>query len=209
MKEKTEEMSTSRPPQRTPLILHLLGSLFLRAVGWRLEGSPPDLKKYVVIIAPHTSHWDAFIWMALLFKLRLGLSWLAKSSLFVGPWGWVLKQLGGVPVHREGNGDLVAQAVEAFEAREHFVLGLAPEGTRSYQPFWRSGFYEIALRARIPVVPVSADYEKKLARVGTPVYLTGKISEDLKFFQHFYRDVRGKIRGRESLVVLRGNEEDS
>lgn len=194
---------THHPHRQIPFLFHWLAGLFLRVLGWRVEGTPPPLEKYVVIIAPHTSHWDAFVWMALLFHVRLKVSWLAKSSIFIGPWGWFLGKMGGIPVTRDGNGDTVAQSVEAFETRERFVLGLAPEGTRAGKSFWRSGFYEIAQQAGVPVLPVSADYKTRRAHIGAPVTLSGNQEQDLEIFRDFYAGVQGKIPGRESEITFR------
>jgi 1-acyl-sn-glycerol-3-phosphate acyltransferase len=68
--------------------------------GWRLDGAMPDLKKFVIIVAPHTSNWDFPIGIAAKFALRLEVTFLGKDSLFRFPMGPLMRALGGMPVDR-------------------------------------------------------------------------------------------------------------
>ena len=55
-------------------------------------------------------------------------------------------------LHPEASIPLVSQIVDQFRAHEDFILVIAPEGTRSLTTQWKSGFYQIALKAGVPIV---------------------------------------------------------
>ena len=80
--------------------------------GWKVYGTiPKDIRKAVVIAAPHTSKWD-FIYSLAAFKiLNLKVNYLAKKELFKFPVKQILEATGGIPVKREKSlGDLLLAA---------------------------------------------------------------------------------------------------
>ena len=61
-----------------PILRNLLQGLsivVLKIFGWRRSGRLPEIPKYVMIAAPHTSNWDFPITLAIVFafKMRLNL----------------------------------------------------------------------------------------------------------------------------------------
>ena len=129
----------------TPLLspfLRALSKVILKIIGWRVDGTlPSDQKKYVLIVAPHTSNWDFFLFVLTVSVLRLQPSVLIKDSLFIGPLGWFLRYCGAIPVNRRQAGSLVTYISSIYEAREEFVLIITPEGTRSPNANWKRGFH--------------------------------------------------------------------
>lgn len=174
--------------------LYFVGKVFLKLGGWKVlaDGFPED-NKVVVIAAPHTSNWDFPVFMAAVGYLRLNVSFLGKHTLFKGPLGWLFYYLGGIPVEREGvaASDIVDQAVGAFEAREQLILGIAPEGTRSKVSKWKTGFYRIALKAGVPILPAYLDASKKEIGFGPLFHPTGDLDADMAAIQAFYADKQG------------------
>jgi Acyltransferase len=166
-------------PRRNSALLRAVGRLALRAFGWRLSGDAPHEPKFVAIVAPHTSNWDFVVCIAAMFALDLKIRWLGKDQLFRWPLGVLLHRLGGWPVRRNTPEGLVEQAVAIIEAHDQFVLALAPEGTRSRVPRWRTGFYRIAEAARIPIVPVVLDWGRKEIIIRDPVNPTGDMPRDI------------------------------
>ena len=153
----------------------------------------PSLKKFVLIVAPHTSNWDFFVGIAARSILRLKSKYLAKNSLFNIPVvGWLLSKLGGFPVDRSKNSNMVEQVAEMFSKKDRLVVTLTPEGTRSYVPKWKTGFYWIAHQANVPIVMVGFDYRNKTVEVKEPFYPTGDIEKDLPKILKYYRSIRGK-----------------
>jgi 1-acyl-sn-glycerol-3-phosphate acyltransferase len=184
------------------LFLYWLGKFWLWLFGWKVQGYPP-LKKCVVVIAPHTSNWDFPFMLAISFVLRVQASWLGKHTLFAPPFGWILRWLGGIPVDRRASHSFVEQLAEKFATSEDLVLAMAPEGTRRKVDFWKSGFYYIALKSRVPIGLAFADYQRKLCGLGAFVTPTGNVSEDMNLIREFYRNISGKVPHLQSEPRLR------
>jgi 1-acyl-sn-glycerol-3-phosphate acyltransferase len=158
---------------------------------WRIEGELPNLPKFVIIAAPHTSNWDFVIGIAAKLALGLGVLWLGKDSLFSFPFGPVMRALGGMAVDRATSNDVVVSIVREFELREHLVIALAPEGTRKSVRRWRTGFYHIALGARVPIVTVALNSEARALQLGPPFFTTGDTDSDVRELQRRFAAVQG------------------
>ncbi|MGZ8376572.1 MAG: 1-acyl-sn-glycerol-3-phosphate acyltransferase [Gemmatirosa sp.] len=165
-------------PRRHAPRLQAFGRVLLRVGGWRVENTPPDLPKLVIVVAPHTSNWDFPVGIAAMFALDLAPTWFGKHTLFRGPFGALLRRIGGMPVRRHGGGasgndGSVAQVVEAFRSRDRMLLALSPEGTRRRVQRWKSGYYVIAEAANAPVVPAWIDWSRRVVGFGAPVVAAG------------------------------------
>ena len=162
-------------------------------LGWKFEGDfPRDIKKYVVIAAPHTSWVDFPI--AILARMSSGLmiNFIGKASLFNGPFGFFFKGLGGTPVDRSKSNNLVDAIIDIFNAKDEFRLGLSPEGTRKKVSTWKTGFYYIAKGANIPIVMATLDFENKRLKISKPFYTTSNMESDISYLRGFYLNVKGK-----------------
>lgn len=166
----------------------------LRLAGWQLAGEFPNRARLVLIVAPHSSWWDGVL--GLLFKVGIGINitFVGKQELFVGPLGWLLRCLGGVPVDRTAAGGVVAQMVKRFSAADALWLGLAPEGTRKRVAHWKSGFWHVASAAGVPVLPVYFHYPEKTIGVGPLFDLSADRDADMARLRAFYAPWRGKHR---------------
>lgn len=174
------------------LIKRLIGHIFLRILGWRMR-IPEDMpKRCIVIIAPHTSSWDFPIGLAGAWSVGIRFRYLGKDSLFKGPFGWLFRWTGGIPVDRSGGTNIVKDIARHMKESDSMILTLAPEGTRSPTKFWRSGFYYIAKEAKAPLLLASINYETKQAEVGPEVILTGNETEDMDHIRAYYKDVVAK-----------------
>jgi 1-acyl-sn-glycerol-3-phosphate acyltransferase len=171
---------------------YLFGKLVLALTGWKVNGHPPKVPKYLLIAAPHTSNWDFVFGLAAIFYLRLNLNWFAKDSLFVGPAGWILRKWGGIALDRKNRSNTVSVVVSEFKKRSSLAIGLAPEGTRSHTTHWKSGFYHMAFEAGVPLALAFFDYENKEVGVGKVLTLTGDINSDMERIRMFYADKHGK-----------------
>ncbi len=187
----------------TPLlsdILHLLARLSLRLVGWKVDGRFPDLDKFVVIGAPHTSNWDFLLFLAVIFTLRANVRFMGKAELFNNPFGWFFYWCGGVPVDRSQSTGLVEQMVEACQRAEKFILVIAPEGTRKHVREWKMGFYHIARSAGIPIVFAAVDGIRKKVIVGQ-VFQPGEDAEaNLKSIKGYFAGKTG-IKPRKEITL--------
>jgi 1-acyl-sn-glycerol-3-phosphate acyltransferase len=161
-------------------------------MGWRFDGAMPDLPKFVVIVAPHTSNWDFFIGLAAKWALGVDVRWLGKHSLFLPPLGWFMRAIGGVPVYRGTKQNVVEQSVREFASRAQFVLVLAPEGTRKKVHEWRSGFWHVAKGAGVPICAVAFDWGRRVVRLGpTTMPDEDDASEGIARVRSYYDDVQG------------------
>lgn len=175
-------------------MLRLASKVALRTMGWKSTGSfPPTLKKYVVIVGPHTSGWDFVI--GLLFRKALHLEhvkYLGKQELFKPPFGFFFRWVGGYPVDRSSRHNLVEQVVNVFNRHEEFAIALSPEGTRTRVDKLKTGFYNIAREAGVPLIMVALDYKDKCLTISEPLYLTRDQAIDFSRIHDFFRPVQGK-----------------
>ncbi|MEM9838561.1 MAG: lysophospholipid acyltransferase family protein [Pseudomonadota bacterium] len=182
-----------RPPKglfyeaRRALVLWLYG-----LSGWKVEGTAPETDKFVVIAAPHTSNWDLPFMLGVAFKFRIRLNWMGKDSLFKPPFGWLMKALGGIPIDRSKANNVVAQVVEIYEQSESLAIAIPPEGTRGRVRIWKTGFYNIAHGAGVPIALGFLDYKRKVGGIGGVYETTGDYEKDLEAIKAFYAGVTGK-----------------
>lgn len=162
--------------------------------GWKVRGSvPPTLRQFVVIVAPHTSNWDFFVGLAARSLLYLDNTYyIAKKELFRPPFGWIFRKLGGFPVDRSRNTNLVDSVADLFKKYPRFSIAITPEGTRSHAPKWKTGFYYIAQKANIPIVMVGFNYALKEVSVEAPFMPTGDAEKDIEYMMAHYRKIPGK-----------------
>ena len=178
----------------TPLVTPALRGFFrffLRLFGWRVAGQLPDLPKFIIIGAPHTSNWDFVIFLALAFILKANVRYMGKKELFYWPYGWFFRWCGGVPVDRSKPHGLVEQTVHAIQKSDHFQMVITPEGTRSKVGEWKRGFYHIAKQAEIPVVTGYVDACTKICGIGPTFTITEDMEADIQSMQLFFKDKVG------------------
>ncbi len=181
-----------------------LARAILRLGGWRIEGAKPDLEKYVLVAAPHTSNWD-FLWMICMAQaLEIPVSWLGKDALFHPLIGWFFQLLGGIPVDRSAPSDLVSRLASRFASSSDLVLLVPVEGTRGHDLHWKSGFYHIARAAQVPVVLGFLDYVKRTGGFGPMLVPTGEVASDMDVPRGFYAGIAGKFPALASPVRLKG-----
>lgn len=183
--------------------------ILLRVVGWRIEGATPTAPCYVLVGAPHTSSWDLPLMLLLARAADLPLRWFAKHTLFRPPLGWLLRALGGVPVVRHRSENLVERAAEALRDAERLAVFVAPEATKAPREHWKSGFYHIAHRASVPVVPAALDYARRVATLGPELHPGDDVRAFMDQLRHFYAGRGARVPGRFGKVRLREEDPDA
>jgi len=182
-------------------VLRFFANLFLRLFGWRIAGELPDMPKYILIGAPHTSNWDFLLFLGVIFHLKANVKFMGKAELFHNPFGWFFYWCGGVPVDRKKSQGLVEQMVEASKKSDKFILTIAPEGTRHYVSEWKMGFYHIAKNAGIPVVIAIVDGKAKTVRIGQVFHPTENMDADIKTIKNFFEGIAG-VNPRKKYITL-------
>jgi len=167
-------------------MLSALAKLLMWICGWTPVGEIPPLKKAVFIASPHTSNWDGFWLIVYGFSFDIRFSILAKHTVFWWPLGSFLRALGAMPLDRSHSSSTVQQLVNMFAEKEHFFLALAPEGTRKKMPYWKTGFYQIAVAAKVPIVLAFIDYEHRTMGIGIQIDPVDGIEVNLEKMRKFY-----------------------
>jgi 1-acyl-sn-glycerol-3-phosphate acyltransferase len=181
-----------------------LARWLLSLLGWRVAIRLPPVPRCVIIVYPHTSNWDFVV--GYLAKLASGLRahFVGKDTLFRWPFGGLLRRMGGIPVNRREPTGLTAQLAAEMARRPRMWLAIAPEGTRARTDHWKSGFYRLALAAKVPVGLAFIDYRTRVAGLDTFLTLTGDEEEDLSQMRAFYADKVGRRPAHASDIRFRG-----
>jgi 1-acyl-sn-glycerol-3-phosphate acyltransferase len=177
-------------------MFRVLAKLMLRLLGWKtkpLGPFPVEAKKYVIIVAPHTSGWDFVIGVLYRSALRLEKArYLGKKELFKPPFGFIFRWLGGTPVDRSMSSNMVDEVVKIFNRHDEFAIALSPEGTRQRVERLKTGFYNIAKMARVPIIMVGLDFKNKQVLFSEPFYTSDSQQEDFERIIQFFGPVQGK-----------------
>lgn len=174
-------------------------TLFYKFVVWYgrwkfVNVIPPEVKKCVLIGAPHTSNWDFVYALPCMDQMGIkGLRYLIKKEFFFWPFSWLFNATGGIAVDRSKNNDLTAQLKMLIDENERIYLMFPPEGTRSRVDRWKTGFYYTALDTGLPIVLGFLDFESRNCGFGKIVYPTGDFNKDFQIIQDFYKDLKGKV----------------
>ncbi|GAA3608501.1 1-acyl-sn-glycerol-3-phosphate acyltransferase [Flavivirga amylovorans] len=170
---------------------------YFKILGWKVVGnthiSKDSVKKAIIITVPHTSWHDFYIGILLRSVLHIKTNFIGKKELFVFPIGWFFRALGGIPIDRHNKEKKVDIIAKLFEEKEEFRMSLAPEGTRKKVNKWRTGFYYMAKKAKVPIIMITLDFENKQNKISEPFYPTDDMEADFKFMYNYFKDVKGKI----------------
>jgi 1-acyl-sn-glycerol-3-phosphate acyltransferase len=184
-----------------------LARWLLQATGWQLVGERPRCDQYVLIAAPHTSNWDFPLMLLFAAAFDIKVTWMAKHSLFYPPMGLIMRAMGGMPIIRHKNQNVVSAMVQVFERDSHLVLVVPTEGTRERSEYWKSGFYHIARQAQVPIVPSFLDFGRKRGGFGPALTVSSDVRADMQYFRDFYAGMKGRFPSQFGPIRLR--DEDS
>ncbi|MBI4929986.1 MAG: 1-acyl-sn-glycerol-3-phosphate acyltransferase [Bacteroidetes bacterium] len=182
----------------------LIARIFFKLKGWKVRGGiPAEIKKCVLVAAPHTSNWD-FLYGSFAWKLfGLDVKYLAKKELFWFPLNVFLRGLGGIPVDRSKHSNIVDAMVALVNSKEEIIVLMTPEGTRKKVEKWKTGFYHLAIKANIPIVLGRLNYGTKEAFIGQSFIPSGNIEKDFEIIREFYKGVVGRNPENFSLEAIK------
>jgi 1-acyl-sn-glycerol-3-phosphate acyltransferase len=173
------------------------GRTVLRIFGWRVDGQIPNLKRLLIIGAPHTSNWDFVYAMAAILGLNIRLRWLGKHTIFKPGVLWFMEWLGGIPINRSKPQDIVDNVARLVERENGIVIGLAPEGTRKKVDKWKTGFLRMAEATDCTIFMIGLDFARKRVVLGESFEPTGDHEADLAAIMEHYKRYNGKYPERE------------
>lgn len=179
---------------------------FMALGRFRIAGDFPALPKAVIIAAPHTSNWDAVWMLATAGRYRVPLRWMGKKSLTKGPFGWLAKAFGVVPVDRSRSADLVGAMAQAFAASDGMLLAVSPEGTRDRVSEWKTGFWHIARAADVPLIFAVMDYGVRTVKISGHMWPSDDYAADLAVIRTHYAVAAGRKREHFDVTAARPRE---
>jgi 1-acyl-sn-glycerol-3-phosphate acyltransferase len=191
-------------PNKPPLRLRQrLARALLRASGWSMLQVDVPPRRCVLVSAPHTSNWDTYWMLLAATALGIRIRFAIKEEWMRPPIGWLLTAFGALSVRRDGTLGMTDRLIREFEGRDDLLLAIAPAGTRKQTDRWRSGFYQVAKAAGVPLVLGVVDYGSKRAGVGPTVPVTGDVGADMDVIRSFYAGVRARFPNKQSVMRLR------
>ena len=119
-----------------------------KIIEWTVIGYLPVNEKYIIAVVPHSSYFDLIIAILIRTYSGLKIKFIGKNQLFNPITIFFFKFLGGIPVDRSKNNNLVDGVVKLFNQNKIEILAIAPEGTRKSVRKWKTGFYYIALKEK-------------------------------------------------------------
>jgi len=174
-------------------VLRGLSILILKILGWKTEGKiPKDLKKCVMIAAPHTSNWDLPFTLMTAFALDAKVYWMGKEQIFKPPFRRIMMWTGGIPVNRSTSTNMVQASIDAIKENDQLFLIVPPEGTRSKVTYWKTGFYHIAQGAGVPILMGFLDFKRKTSGIAGTYTTTGDLEVDMNHIKSIYAPISGK-----------------
>ena len=195
--------------QHTWWISKVLGRIVLGLMGWRVATPGPTEPKGIILLAPHTSNWDVPVFLSGAAIMDVQLRWTIKDAWFFWPMSWFFSFFGAIPIDRSKSNNVVDQTVEALNNADYLYIGIPPEGTRGFRPYWKSGFYWIARKANVPLLLGFMCRTTKTCGVAGVYHTTGDVEKDMKFLADFYSQKGGWIPENFSTPVLRSTEDPS
>lgn len=174
--------AASAPTRKPSMLSRLVRWIILRIYrmkGWKLDGHLPKIPKFVIAGAPHSSNWDFVFFVGATAEEGVQPNYMGKHTLFKWPMGKFMYDMGGISIDRRKSANVVEQMAVEFERRDELALVIATEGTRSSDGTWKSGFYNIAMAAGVPIVPAWVCNERNILGFGPPIMPTGDYPADL------------------------------
>lgn len=188
-------------------MLKILSKIILKVAGWHVDVTLPAEKKFVMIGAPHTTNWDLPVGLLCFWSAPIRITWVGKKQLFIGPFNYLFRALGGIPVDRSVHTGFIGQIAQQFDNRDEMILGLTPEGTRSRTDYWKTGFYYIALEAKVPICLAYVDYPSRTIGFGKMITPSGDIDRDFEQIKLFYKNKRGKYPEKQGPIRIKKHPE--
>ncbi|WP_297986285.1 1-acyl-sn-glycerol-3-phosphate acyltransferase [uncultured Chryseobacterium sp.] len=176
----------------------LIGKFMLWIMGWKvvLQGDVDNLDRCILVVAPHTANDEYLLGNFAYWSLGKKLKIIIKDQHTKAWYGFVVKALGGIGIDRSQKNDLVNFVAEEFK-KDDFSLVITPEGTRSWVPKWRKGFYHMALTAKVPIVIAAGDFKKKIIYLGKQISVhdleTRSFESIMDELEEYYQDITPKV----------------
>lgn len=178
-------------------IKKIIAKFILWIWGWKIvmEGPASNLDRCILVVAPHTANDEYILGNLSYWVLDKKLKVIIKDSHTKAWYGFIIKKLGGIGIDRSQRNNLVKFVVNEFK-KDSFSLVITPEGTRSWVPKWRKGFYNMALEAKVPIVIAAGDFKNKTIHLGKQISVqdleTRSFESIMKEMEEYYKNITPK-----------------
>ena len=178
-------------------IKKIIAKFILWIWGWKIvmEGPASNLDRCILVVAPHTANDEYILGNLSYWVLDKKLKVIIKDSHTKAWYGFIIKKLGGIGIDRSQRNNLVKFVVNEFK-KDSFSLVITPEGTRSWVPKWRKGFYNMALEAKVPIVIAAVDFKNKTIHLGKQISVqdleTRSFESIMKEMEEYYKNITPK-----------------
>jgi len=180
-------------------MFYYLAKFLYWLAGWKLNPDmPKEVRRCVMIAAPHTSNWDIYYAKLAFYLMGIPMKFTVKKEWLRFPFNLFMIPLGALGIDRspkkpgEERKSMVEAMADLFKQNDEIAMMVTPEGTRSKVTKWKSGFYYVALTAGVPICLGYLDYKNQVAGVGKAVYPTGDYKADMRIIMDFYKDIKGR-----------------
>ena len=168
-----------------------ISKFFLSVVlGWKINGTFPDIKKSVVIFAPHTSYWDGLYGKLYFMQLDINYKILSKKEFFKFTMKYFFLIFGSIPVYEKK--EYIDYIAWLFNNSEDLHIVLSPEGQLAKTIRWKKGYYYMAAKANVPIVVGYIDYKKKEMGVKGVIDNLENLNSVMYQINTMYKDVTAK-----------------
>lgn len=175
--------------------------ILVNLLWWKIKGEFPNIKKSIVIFAPHTSYYDAFYGKLYLNEIGINHIILSKKELFFFPMNILMKWYGSVAVRGVKGENAICKISKIIQESQSVHTIISPEGTRKKVIKWNKGFYYMAYKAKVPIVVVSLEYKKKEIGIKGVIDNLENIDIVMNQINSMYKDVSAKYPDKFSLEV--------
>ena len=166
--------------------------ILTNVLGWEIKNAFPDIKKSIIIFAPHTSYMDAIIGKLCVNETAIKYKFLSKKELFFFPMNIIMRKVGSIPIGGVKNENGIFKVTDILNNTKELHIVLSPEGARDKVTHWNKGFYYMAVKAKVPIIVAYLDYNKKEAGIKGVINNTDNINTVMQKINEMYKDVSAK-----------------
>lgn len=139
--------------------------------------------KNIIMVSSHSTNWDGIFGFLFSLSEKLPLYFAAKYEIFWGPFSYILRYIGFIPIYWDRKTNATDQIFEYFDKNnkinnKNIFLGIFPEGNR-YKDRWKSGFWVISRKLNCKILTVGFDYENRLIVPNSIIMPTDDFNNDL------------------------------
>lgn len=163
---------------------------------WSVVNNFPEETQHCVMVgAPHTSNWDFVYAIAAFQYLKIPFRFTIKKEWMKFPFGGIMRSLGAIGIDRtpknpgEKRKSTVEGMIDLLNQHERLAIVVTPEGTRKPVKRLRTGFYYVALEAKVPIALGFMDYNRKMAGIEKILHPSGDIEKDFTIIADYYKTI--------------------